>query len=134
MQIFWVISDGNARAFNRPGVSQTVALDLSNAFEKVFQIRYLALFYLFSAMDNFEWLLMASLYKKIQLVLACEFPFWKNLTCFIYLTSLITLVLVVWKWVGLFLRKYNLLRGNFCKSGTGGDSLKFRFLSFLDIW
>ena len=26
------------------------------------------------------------------------------------------------------------LRAKFCKSGAGGDSLKFSVLSFLDIW
>ena len=35
----------------------------------VFQVRYLALFLLFSVIDDFEWFWMGSLYKNIQLML-----------------------------------------------------------------
>ena len=34
-----------------------------------FQVRYLALFLLFSVIDDFEWFWMGSLYKNIQLML-----------------------------------------------------------------
>ena len=34
-----------------------------------FQVRYLALFHLFSVIDNFEWFWMLSLYKTIKLIL-----------------------------------------------------------------
>ena len=37
-----------------------------------FQVRYLALFLLFSVIDSFEWFWMESLHKNIQLV--WEFP------------------------------------------------------------
>ena len=34
-----------------------------------FRVRYLALFFLFSVIDGFEWFLMESLHKNIQLML-----------------------------------------------------------------
>ena len=57
-----VVSDRIARAFNRSGATQAVALDISKAFDRVwhagllhklmeFQVRYLALFLLFSVID-----------------------------------------------------------------------------------
>ena len=66
-----VISDRIARAFNRSGSTQAVALDKSKAFDWVwhtgflhnsslmeFQVRYLALFLLFSVIDGFGWFWM----------------------------------------------------------------------------
>ena len=63
-----VVSDRIARAFNRSGASQAVALDISKAFGMLFfftklslmdfQVRYLALFLLFSIIDDFEWFWM----------------------------------------------------------------------------
>ena len=74
-----VVSDRIARAFNRCGATQAVALDISKAFDRVWhaghaglmelQVRYLALFLLFSVMDGFEWLWTGSLHKNIQLML-----------------------------------------------------------------
>ena len=76
-----VVSDRTARAFNRSGVTRAVALDISKAFDKVwhagllhklksyeFQVRYLALFLLFSVIDGFKWFWMESLHKNIQLM------------------------------------------------------------------
>ena len=37
---------------------------------KVFQVRYMALYLLFSVIDGFQWFWMESLYKNIQLMLA----------------------------------------------------------------
>ena len=56
-----VVSDRIARAFNRSGATQAVALDISKAFDRVWhagllhklQVRYLALFLLFSVIDSF---------------------------------------------------------------------------------
>ena len=61
-----VVSDRITRVFNRSGATQSVALDISMAFHRVwhdgpftnlslmeFQVRYLALF-LFSVMDSFR--------------------------------------------------------------------------------
>ena len=46
---------------------------------------------------------------------ACCFQCWKKLNWFC-LTGLITLVLLMWKWMGLFLRKNNLLKRLGCLS------------------
>ena len=42
---------------------------LTNLSLMGFQVRYLALFVLFSVIDNFEWFWMESLHKNIQLML-----------------------------------------------------------------
>ena len=77
-----VVSNRIARAFNRSGATRAVALDISKAFDRVwhagllhkrksygFQVRYLALFLLFSVIDGFKWFWMRSLHKNIQLML-----------------------------------------------------------------
>ena len=56
-----VVSDRIARTFNRSGATRAVALDISKAFNRVwpadllmeFQVRYLALFLLFSVIGSF---------------------------------------------------------------------------------
>ena len=76
---FAIVFDGIARAFNRSGATQAVALDISKAFDRFWhagllhkrksygiQVRYLALFLLFSVVDGFECCLMANLQKKIS--------------------------------------------------------------------
>ena len=62
-----VVSDTIARAFKRSRATHTVALDISKTFNSYwdaglldkslmeFQVRYLALFYLFSVIDGFKW-------------------------------------------------------------------------------
>ena len=144
-----------------------------------FQVRYSALFLLFSVIDNFEWFWMESLYKNIQLMreilkapfLILHFSYYTLMTFLMMLsvillsmlmiplsilgvmrllicgnnlnwllnlnliyktwwtgvrsgllismlgklswfrlTGLITVVLLMWKWMGLFLRKNHLLR------------------------
>ena len=72
-------SDRIARAFNRSGATQAVAIDISKAFGMLvfftnlslmeFQVRYLTLLPLFSVIDNFKWFWMKSLHKNIQLML-----------------------------------------------------------------
>ena len=49
-----VVSDRIARAFNRSGATQAVALDISKAFKRLleFQVRYLAIFVLFSVIAS----------------------------------------------------------------------------------
>ena len=63
-----VVSDRITRAFNRSGATRAVALDLTgfgmlvfftNLSLMEFQVRCLALFLLFSVIDDFEWLWMA---------------------------------------------------------------------------
>ena len=76
-----VVSDRIARAFNWSGATRAVALDIAKAFDRVcmlvfftnlslmeFQVRYSALFLLFSVIDDFEWFWMESLHKNIQLM------------------------------------------------------------------
>ena len=187
-----VVSDRIARAFNRPGATRAVTLDISNAFDRVWHVGLLhklksygisgqifGLISSLSVIDVFEWFWMESLHKNIQLMLECfKVPFLvlqfscyrlmtflmmlsvillsmlmillsvlsviRHLVCgnnlnwllnlnLIYktlwsgirsgllismmgkvswfrLTSLITMVLLIWKWMGLFLRKNHLLR------------------------
>ena len=69
-----VVSDRIVWAFNRSGATQAVALDkiwhaglLHELNSMDFLVRYVALFRLFSAIDDFGWFLMGSLYKNIQL-------------------------------------------------------------------
>ena len=69
-----VVSNRIASAFNKSGATQAVALNISKAFDRVwhaakFQVRYLALFLLFSVIDGFKWFWMRSLHKNIQLML-----------------------------------------------------------------
>ena len=77
-----VVSDRIARAFNRSGATRAMALDISKVFAGFrmvvyftnlglgeFQVRYLALFLLFSVVDGCEWFWMESLHRSIQLVL-----------------------------------------------------------------
>ena len=78
VDLLTVASERTARAFSRSVATQTVALDISKAFDKFwhaglllmeFQVKYLALFLLFSVIDNFGWFWMESLHKNIQLML-----------------------------------------------------------------
>ena len=78
-----VVSDRISRAFNRSGATRAVALDISKAFDRIygmlisftnlglmkFQVRYLAVFLLFSVTGGFEWFWMGSLHKNNQLML-----------------------------------------------------------------
>ena len=77
-----VVSDRISRGFNKSGSTRAVALDISklltgfgmlvfftNLSLTEFQVRYLALFLLFSVIDGFEWFWMGSLHKNIQLML-----------------------------------------------------------------
>ena len=78
-----VASDRIARAFNRPGATQGVVLDISKAFDRVWhfwsssqnlslmelQVRYSVLFLFFSVIDHLEWFWMDCLHKNTQLIL-----------------------------------------------------------------
>ena len=77
-----VVSDRIARVFNRSGANRPIALDISKASDRVwmlvfftnlslmeFQIRYLALFLLFSVIGGFGWFWMGNLQNNIQLIL-----------------------------------------------------------------
>ena len=77
-----VVSDRIARVFNRSGTTRAVLLDISKAFDRVWQAvllhklksygmsgQHMALFLLFSVIDSFKWFWMGSLHKNIQLML-----------------------------------------------------------------
>ena len=76
-----VVSDRIARAFNRSGATQAVALNISKTFDRVlhgllhklslmeFQVGYLALYRLFPVIHSFRWFWMGHFYKNIQLAL-----------------------------------------------------------------
>ena len=79
--ILTVVSDRIARAFNRSGGTRAVALDnlrlltglgmlvfFTNLSLMEFQVRYLALFLLFSIIDSFKWFWKGRLHKNIQLM------------------------------------------------------------------
>ena len=129
-----------------------VALDISKAFDRVwhavlfgtqgftnlslmeFWVRYSALFYLFSVIDDIKWFKMGSIYNNIQLILEFlkapsldqYFSCYTLITFLMILsvillsmlmivqlnwfcfTGLLTLVLLMWKQMSLFLRKNHL--------------------------
>ena len=85
-----VVSDRTARTFTRSGATQAAALDISKAFDRVWHADllqtyiswnfrlgiYLALFHLFSVIDDFGWFWMESRHKNILLMLEfLETPF-----------------------------------------------------------
>ena len=106
-----VVSDRIARgAFNRSGATRAMALDISKVFAGFrmvvyftnlclgeFQVRYLALFFLFSVVDGFEWFWIEILHRSICLVL--EFlkgPFLVlHFSCCILMTFLMVLSVVL---------------------------------------
>ena len=168
-----VLSDRIVRAFNRSGATRAVTLDIArlltgfgmlvfftNLSLMEFQVRYSALFLLFSVTDDFKapflvlhfsyytlmtFLVMLSvILQSMLMILLSILSVMGHLICgnnlnsllnlnLIYktqwtgvrsgllismlgklswfrLTSLITMVLLMWKWVGLFLRKNHCLR------------------------
>ena len=73
-----VVSDKIVSIFNRLWATWAVAFAITQAFIRVrhggllhkqLLVRYLALFYLFSVIDSFNWSSMASLYKNIRWIL-----------------------------------------------------------------
>ena len=105
-----VVSDRIARAFNKSGATGAVVLDVSKAFDRVwhagllhkltsmeFQVRYLALFLLFSVIDGFEWFWMESPHKNIQLMLEfLKAPFLVlHFSCYTLMTFLTMLSLIL---------------------------------------
>ena len=62
-----------------------------------FQVRYLALFLLFSVIDGFEWFWMESLHRNIQLMLGIlKAPFLVlHFSCYTLMTSLMMLSVIL---------------------------------------
>ena len=131
-----VVSDRTARAFNRSGDTRAVALDISKAFDRVwhayllhklksyieFQVRYLALFLLFSVIYGFKWSWIESLHKNIQLMQ--EFlkgPFLVlHFSCCILITFLIMLSVILLSMLMILLSILSVIRHLIC-----GNNLKW---------
>ena len=98
------------------GATQGVALDISKAFDRVwhvlfftnlglmeFQVRYLALFLLFSVIDSFEWFWMGNLHKNIQVMLeffktpflALHFSYYTLMTFLMILSVILLSMLMI---------------------------------------
>ena len=68
-----------------------------------FQVRYLALFLLFSVIDSFQWFWMGSLHKNIQLMLefhkapflALQFSYYTLMTLLMMLSVILILMLMI---------------------------------------
>ena len=107
--LFTVVSDRFARAFNRTGATRAVALDIFKIFHRVWhaghftslslmesQVSYLALFLLFSVIDDLEWFWIESLHRNIQLMLEfLKAPFLVLHFCYYTLITFLTMLSVI---------------------------------------
>ena len=108
--LWTVVSDRITRAFNRPGATRAVALDIPKAFDRLWLaglftnlslmecwVRYLALFRFVSVIDGFEWFWMGSLIKSIQLILEfLKVPILVlHVFCYILMTFLMMLFVIL---------------------------------------
>ena len=101
------MSDRIARAFNSSGATPALALDISRMFGILvcltklrlvkLQVRYFALFLLFSVLDCFEWFWMESRHKNIQVILKfLKGPFLVlHFSCCILMTFLMMLYVIL---------------------------------------
>ena len=124
-----VVSDRIARAFNRSGATQAVALDISTAFNRVwhagllhklksmeFQVSYLALFLFFSVIDEFDWFWMESLHKNIQLMQEfLKAPFLvQHFSCYTLMTFLMMLSVILQSMLMILLSILSVIRHLIC--------------------
>ena len=81
-----------------------------------FQVRYLALFVLFSVIDGFEWFWMKSLHKNIQLMLEfLKVPFLVlHFSCYILMTFLTVLSVILLSMLTILLSILSLIRHLIC--------------------
>ena len=122
-----VLSDRIARGFNRSGATRAVALDISKASERVwhagllhklmeFQVKYLALFLLFSVTDSFGWFWIERLNKNIRLML--EFlkgPFLVlHFSYYTLMTLLMMLSVILLSMLMILLSTLNVIRHLIC--------------------
>ena len=94
-----------------------------------FQVRYLALFLLFSVIDDFEWFWMESLHKNIQLMLEfLKAPFLVlHFSCYILMTFLMMLSVILLSMLMILLFTLSVIRHLICGSNeikTGIPSIK----------
>ena len=124
-----VVSDRIARAFNRSGAIRAVALDISKAFDRVwhaalftnvslmeFQVRYLALFLLFSVIGGFRWFWMGNLHKNNQLMLKfLKDPFLVlHFSCYTLMIFLMMLSVILQSMPMILLSTPNVIRHMIC--------------------
>ena len=120
-----VVSDRIARALNRPGPTQALALDISKAFGRVWHAGLLqklksygisgqifGLISFFSVIDDLEWFWMESLHKNIQLTweflkapfLVLHFSYYTLMTflmmLFVILPSMLMILLSILSVIG----------------------------------
>ena len=102
--------------FNRSGAT---ALNISLM---EFQVKYLALFLLFSVIDEFEWFWMESLHENIQLMLELlKGPFLVlQFSCCILMTFLMMLSVILLSMLMILLSTLSVIRHRIC-----GNSLKW---------
>ena len=146
MDLLTVVSDRTARAFNRPGSTRTVALDISKGFLAgfgrlvfstnlslmEFQVRHLALFLLFSVIDGFEWFWMESLHKNIQLMLeflkgpflVLHFSYYTSMTFLMMLSMIVLSILMILLSILIVIRhrflNWNLTYQTLCTGARSG--------------
>ena len=126
-----VVSDRITRAFNRSGATRAVALDIFKAltefgilvfFTKLnlmeFQVRYLALFLLFSVIDSCRWFWMRNLHKNIYLKLDfLKGPFLVlHFSCYTLMTFLMMLFQILLSMLMIVLSTQNVIRYLICGS------------------
>ena len=131
VDLLTVVSDRIARTFNRSGATRAVALDISKAFDRVWQAGLLhklksygisgqifSLISFFSVIDDFEWFWMENLYKNIQLML----EFLKSLFlvlyffCCILMTFLTMLSVILLSMLIILLSILSMIRHLICGS------------------
>ena len=90
----------------------------TNLSPKEFQVRYLALFLLFSVIDNFEWFWMESLHKNIQLMLEfLKAPFLVlHFSYYTLMTFLTTLSITLLSMLMILLSSLSVIRHLICNN------------------
>ena len=123
-----VVSDRVARDFNRSWATWAVELYISKAVDRVwdagllhklmkFQVRYLALFLLFSVIGSFKWFWMESRHKNIQSILGIlEGPFLVLHVFYPLMTFLMMLSVILLSMLIILLFILNVIRHLICGS------------------
>ena len=142
-----VVPDRIARASNRSGATQAVALDISKAFDRVWypgllhkshagllQVRYLALFLVFSVIGGFGSFWMGNLHKNIQLMLVslkCLFLV-LHFSYYTLMTFLMVLSVILLSMLMILLSTLNVIRHLIC--GNNQNWLVNLNLTYETLW
>ena len=139
-----VLSDRIARVFNISGPAQAIALCILKAFYRVwhagllhklscmkFRVTYLALFFIFSVIDDFEWFQMGSFHKNILLILELfKVPFLAQLLSYYTLMTFLMLSLILLSMLMILLSSLNVIRHLIC--GNKECSVECCYLEMLE--